>query len=82
METIAARKSVRSLYNWNGGHCGVELARWPLPRLPGWIEWVNKPVSENERETSEADGLGKADGRKLRVEKWGGQEADRQENGA
>ncbi len=39
-----------SLYNWNGGDGGVKLARWPLPRLPGWIKRVNEPVSENKRE--------------------------------
>ncbi|QDV41586.1 hypothetical protein Enr13x_14290 [Stieleria neptunia] len=49
---VAAAEDWRfgSLYNWNGGDCGVRLARWPLPRLPGWIKRVNESVSENERE--------------------------------
>ena len=39
-----------SLYNWLGGSCGVALASWPSPRLPNWIERVNRPVSEKEQE--------------------------------
>ncbi len=35
-----------SLYNRCGGTCGVKLARWPLPRLPKWIERVNQPIGE------------------------------------
>lgn len=37
-----------SLYNWAGGRCGVKLAAWPLPRLPGWIDRVNHPLNEKE----------------------------------
>ncbi len=37
-----------SLYNWRGGNCGVTLAPWPIPRLPNWVDRVNKPLSEKE----------------------------------
>ncbi|MBI1324326.1 hypothetical protein GC170_14240 [bacterium] len=37
-----------SLYNWRGGKCGVTLASWPIPRLPNWLDRVNKPLSEKE----------------------------------
>ncbi|TWU60665.1 hypothetical protein Poly51_09450 [Rubripirellula tenax] len=40
-----------SLHNWS--HTGgslVPLSRWPMSRLPGWIERVNHPVSEKEEE--------------------------------
>jgi putative transposase len=39
-----------SLYNWCGGKCGVPLARWPMPRLPKWIDRVNQALSEKEQE--------------------------------
>ncbi len=39
-----------SLYNWCGGKCGVKLARWPLPRLPNWVERVNRPIGEKEED--------------------------------
>lgn len=39
-----------SLYNWCGGKCGVKLARWPLPRLPNWVERVNRPIDEKEED--------------------------------
>jgi len=39
-----------SLYNWAGGQSGVKLAAWPMPRLPGWLERVNRPLREQEEE--------------------------------
>jgi len=38
------------LYNWLGGRCGIKLAKWPVPRLPNWLERVNRVVSEKEEE--------------------------------
>lgn len=35
-----------SLYNWNGGACGVKLSPWPIRRPPRWIERVNQPLDE------------------------------------
>jgi len=37
-------------YNWLGGRCGIKLAKWPVPRLPNWLERVNRVVSEKEEE--------------------------------
>lgn len=49
---VAAAQDWRfgSLYNWTGGRCGVKLTAWPMPRLPGWIDRVNQPLSEKEEE--------------------------------
>ena len=40
------------LFNWLGGHGGIKLAKWPILRLPNWLERVNRVVSENEAEES------------------------------
>jgi len=40
------------LFNGLGGHCGIKLAKWPILRLPNWLERVNRVVSENEAEES------------------------------
>lgn len=37
-----------SLYNWNGGRCGVTLAKWPIRRPPGWIVRVNQALNDKE----------------------------------
>ncbi len=37
-----------SLYNWNGGKCGVKLMKWPIHRPPGWIARVNQALNEKE----------------------------------
>jgi putative transposase len=36
-----------SLANWLGKKGILPLAKWPLPRLPGWVERVNQPLTEN-----------------------------------
>ena len=38
------------LYNRLGGRCGIKLAKWPVPRLPNWLERVNRVLSEKEAE--------------------------------
>jgi len=38
------------LFNWLGGHCGIKLVKWPIPRLPIRLERVNRVVSEKEAE--------------------------------
>jgi len=38
------------LYNWLGGRRAIKLAKWPMPRLPDWLERVNPLVSEKEEE--------------------------------
>jgi putative transposase len=38
------------LFNWLGGQCGVTLAKWPISRLPNWVDRVNRVVSEKEQE--------------------------------
>ena len=37
-----------SLYNWLGGDSIIELATWPVRRLPGWTKRVNAALSEKE----------------------------------
>lgn len=37
-----------SLYNWNGGKCGVSLTQWPIRRPRGWNARVNEPLNEKE----------------------------------
>ena len=37
-----------SLYNWLGGDSIIELATWPVRRLPGWTKRVNTALSEKE----------------------------------
>ena len=37
-----------SLYNWLGGESEIELAKWPVRRLPKWVDRVNEPLSEKE----------------------------------
>lgn len=37
-----------SLFNWrNPGACIVNLAAWPIPRLPNWVERVNRKLDKN-----------------------------------
>jgi putative transposase len=38
-----------SLWNWLGGLSPLKLARWPVERLPRWVERVNQALSEKER---------------------------------
>ncbi len=38
-----------SLYNWLGGESEIELARWPIRRLPSWVEHVNAALSAQEQ---------------------------------
>jgi len=38
------------LFNGLGGHWGIKLAKWPIPRLPIRLERVNRVVSEKEAE--------------------------------
>ncbi len=37
-----------SLFNWTCGNGKLALAKWPMPRLPGWINRVNSPLREKE----------------------------------
>jgi putative transposase len=37
-----------SLYNWLGGDSPIDLATWPVRRLPRWVERVNAAFSEKE----------------------------------
>jgi len=46
------------LYNWLGGRCGIKLAKWPVPRLPNWLERVNRVVSEKEKSSSNGSSRG------------------------
>ncbi len=34
-----------SLYNWQGGDSPIELAKWPIRRLPAWVERVNEALT-------------------------------------
>ena len=38
-----------SLYNWLGGESAIELAPWPVRRLPRWVERVNAALSAKEQ---------------------------------
>ncbi len=40
-----------SLFNWLGGNSPIELAPWPIRRLPRWVERVNEVLSERELKT-------------------------------
>lgn len=37
-----------SLYNWLGGASIIDLASWPIRRLPGWTKRVNDALTEKE----------------------------------
>ncbi|HUS39133.1 MAG TPA: hypothetical protein VMX74_06765, partial [Pirellulales bacterium] len=37
-----------SLSNWIGGESPIELALWPVRRLPRWIDRVNQALSKKE----------------------------------
>jgi len=37
-----------SLFNWLGGDSPIQLAPWPIRRLPGWIQRVNQALSKKE----------------------------------
>ena len=37
-----------SLFNWLGGDSPIDLAPWPVRRLPRWVERVNEALSEKE----------------------------------
>ena len=37
-----------SLYNWLGGESPIELSKWPVRRLPRWLDRVNEPLTEKE----------------------------------
>jgi len=43
------------------------LSPWPVPRLPGWVQRVNQPLSDSERETVR---LSAQRGRPFGDEKW------------
>ena len=38
-----------SLYNWLGGESAIQLAPWPVRRLPRWVERVNAALSTKEQ---------------------------------
>jgi len=38
-----------SLYNWLGGESAIQLAPWPVRRLPRWVERVNAALSAKEQ---------------------------------
>ncbi|MDG2012736.1 MAG: hypothetical protein P8J33_04485 [Pirellulaceae bacterium] len=37
-----------SLYNWQGGDSSIELAKWPIRRLPAWVDRVNEAQTAKE----------------------------------
>jgi putative transposase len=37
-----------SLFNWLGGDSPIQLAPWPVRRLPGWVAKVNRALSKKE----------------------------------
>ena len=37
-----------SLYNWQGRDSPIELAKWPIRRLPAWVERVNEALTAKE----------------------------------
>jgi putative transposase len=39
-----------SLYNWLGGESAIQLAPWPVRRLPHWVDRVNAALSAKEQE--------------------------------
>jgi len=40
-----------SLYNWLGGDSPIELATWPVRRLPNWTHRVNQAITQKEQES-------------------------------
>ena len=40
-----------SLYNWLGGDSPIELATWPVRRLPNWTHRVNQAITKKEQES-------------------------------
>jgi len=40
-----------SLYNWLGGDSPIELATWPVRRLPNWTRRVNQAITKKEQES-------------------------------
>jgi len=41
-----------SLSNWLGGDSAIELAPWPLRRLPNWANRVNQAIAKKSRKHS------------------------------
>lgn len=39
-----------SLYNWLGGDSPIELATWPVRRLPNWTKRVNQALTKKEQD--------------------------------
>lgn len=39
-----------SLWNWRGGDSEIKLSKWPVKRLPGWVERVNAPITKKEKD--------------------------------
>jgi len=39
-----------SLNNWLGGESPIELASWPIRRLPNWLKHVNRALTQKEQE--------------------------------
>ena len=39
-----------SLYNWLGGFSPIELATWPVRRLPNWTKRVNMAINKKEQD--------------------------------
>ena len=39
-----------SLFNWLGGRSPIELATWPVRRLPNWTKRVNEVITKKEQE--------------------------------
>ena len=40
-----------SLWNWLDGDSPIKLAPWPTRRLPNWVDRVNQPLTESERQS-------------------------------
>ena len=38
-----------SLWNWCGGDSVIKLSKWPVKRLPRWVERVNEPITKTEK---------------------------------
>jgi len=38
-----------SLWNWLNGDSSIQLAAWPVRRLPKWVDRVNEALTEKER---------------------------------
>jgi putative transposase len=39
-----------SLWNWCRGTSSIQLAPWPVPRLPRWVERVNQVLTKKEQD--------------------------------